>query len=156
MSPWVEAIAMAAAIGSGLVAGCFFAFSSFIMPALAELRAGEGARAMNAINVTVINPLCFVLFMGTAALCVVLVGWALAGGTASPGLLLGGSMLYLLGCFLVTGLKNVPLNDRLAEASGQNLVQVWAHYLTRWTAWNHVRTVAAAMACGLFILAIRS
>jgi uncharacterized membrane protein len=64
-------------------------------------------------------------------------------------------LLYFVGTFLVTLVFNVPLNNRLAavnpdSAEGKAL---WTHYLSVWTAWNHVRTVAplAAMAC--FILA---
>ena len=76
---------------------------------------------------------------------------------AEPGAfyLLAGSLLYLVGSIVVTMICNVPLNNRLAavkpdSAEGRT---VWTHYLSVWTAWNHVRTVAplAAMAC--FILA---
>jgi uncharacterized membrane protein len=30
---------------------------------------------------------------------------------------------------------------------------VWTHYLSVWTAWNHVRTVASLAAAAAFILA---
>jgi uncharacterized membrane protein len=32
--------------------------------------------------------------------------------------------------------------------------QVWAHFLTNWPFWNHVRTIACTMAMVLFIYAI--
>jgi len=44
-----------AAIGSGVVGGVFFAFSNFVMAALAHLAPAEGIHAMQAINVTVLN-----------------------------------------------------------------------------------------------------
>jgi hypothetical protein len=50
------ALIFIAAIGSGLVAGVFFAFSSFVMPALARIRPEHGIVAMQSINLTVINP----------------------------------------------------------------------------------------------------
>ena len=46
-----------AVLGTGLVAGIFLAFSSFIMAALAGLPSGNGISAMQAINITAISPL---------------------------------------------------------------------------------------------------
>ena len=40
-------------IGAGIIGGVFFAFSTFIMKALAELPASQGAAAMQRINVVV-------------------------------------------------------------------------------------------------------
>ncbi|MGB6365044.1 MAG: anthrone oxygenase family protein, partial [Thermoanaerobaculia bacterium] len=39
-----------------------------------------------------------------------------------------------------------------ASAAGAEL---WASYLTAWTAWNHVRTVAALAAAAALSLALR-
>src|SRR5690606_29761669 len=50
MEPLAVALTWAAAVGSALVAGVFFAFSSFVMPALATLPAAPAIRAMQAIN----------------------------------------------------------------------------------------------------------
>ncbi|WP_375540978.1 anthrone oxygenase family protein [Paenibacillus tyrfis] len=33
--------------------------------------------------------------------------------------------------------------------------ELWNHYLSKWVAWNHVRTVASLAALASFILAIR-
>ena len=44
-----------AAIGSGLIAGVFFAFSTFVMRALGRRPPTEGMAAMQAINVAVIR-----------------------------------------------------------------------------------------------------
>jgi len=41
-------------LGTGLVGGIFFTFSTFVMQALARLSPNEGIRAMQAINVTVL------------------------------------------------------------------------------------------------------
>ena len=45
-----------AAIGSGIVAGVFFAFSSFVMAALGRISPTQAVAAMNSINVTAVNP----------------------------------------------------------------------------------------------------
>ena len=57
------------AIGAGLIGGVFFAFSAFVMKALARLPAREAVAAMNAINVAVVNALFLGVFLGTAVLC---------------------------------------------------------------------------------------
>ena len=57
---------------------------------------------------------------------------------------------------LVTGLGNVPLNDRLAAVSATDpgALDVWQHYLARWTMWNHLRTAAAMAAALLYTLGL--
>ena len=69
---------------------------------------------------------------------------------------LGGALFYLVGAFLVTGLGNVPLNDQLAAVSATDpaALDVWQHYLSRWTTWNHVRTAAAMVAALLYTLGL--
>ena len=51
-----------AIVGSGLTAGVFYAFSTFVMAALARMPPEQGIAAMNSINVTVINPWFFAVF----------------------------------------------------------------------------------------------
>ena len=55
-----------AAIGSGVVGGVFFAFSNFVMAALARLPVPQGIAAMNSINITVITPTFMTALFGTA------------------------------------------------------------------------------------------
>jgi hypothetical protein len=55
-TPLAIGLVFVAAVGSGIVAGIFFAFSSFVMAALERIPPVQGIAAMNSINVTVINP----------------------------------------------------------------------------------------------------
>jgi uncharacterized membrane protein len=150
------ALTFLAALGSGLIAGFFLAFSACVMAALGRIPPASGISAMQSINVVVLNPVFLGTFFGTAALSLVLAAAALMNWT-EPGAfyLLAGSLLYLAGSILVTMICNVPLNNRLAAVKPESAEgkAVWTHYLRVWTAWNHVRTAAplAAMAC--FILA---
>ena len=150
-------LTLLAALGSGLVAGIFFAFSAFIMSALGRVAGQCGIAAMQSINVTVLNPLFFTAFFGTAVLSLVLAIAALLGWS-EPGAfyLLAGSLLYLLGCIFVTMAFNVPLNNKLASVmpGSADGASVWTHYLSSWTAWNHVRTAASLAAAALFIMAL--
>jgi uncharacterized membrane protein len=154
---WSFAVKLFSALGCGLVAGIFFAFSTFVMKALAQLQPAQGITAMQSINITVINPWFFVAFFGTAATCLLLtisslLKWHQPGAV----FLLIGSLLYLIGTVLVTIAFNVPLNDALAIAkpNSPESADLWARYLTNWTVWNHVRTIAALAAATLLTIAL--
>lgn len=151
------ALKLFAVLGCGLIAGVFFAFSSFVMSALARLQPPSGIAAMQSINITVINPSFMTVFMGTAAACMFLaISSLLKWHQPGAAYLLLGSLLYLIGTFLVTIVGNVPLNDALAtiKPDSPEGVSLWTRYLTNWTIWNHIRTVAALAAAALFILAL--
>jgi uncharacterized membrane protein len=153
------ALTLVSVLGSGLIAGVFFAFSTCVMRALARLPAKDGIAAMQSINVVVLNPMFLGVFFGTGLVSLVLAATSLVAGPA-PGAYyaLVGCLVYLLGTIGVTIRFNVPLNDRLArvEPDSPEGASFWQHYLARWTAWNHLRTAASACAMALFILAPRS
>ncbi|NNG17775.1 MAG: DUF1772 domain-containing protein [Gemmatimonadales bacterium] len=157
MDQLILALSIAALLGSALVAGVFFAFSSFVMKALARLPATEGVAAMQSINVVVINRSFLGVFIGTAVLSLGMVVVAvLEWGTRASLFHLGGAVLYLVGTFLVTGVRNVPLNDELAALSPDQVGErdTWDRYLRQWTVWNHVRTIAALLAALSYCLGL--
>ena len=145
------------AIGSGLTAGIFFAFSTFVMQALGQQTAAAGIATMQSINITVINPWFMAAFFGPG-----LIGLLLTLTNFrqfdQPGAFYGlaGTVIYLIGTIGITVVGNVPLNDALAVVNPDSVAgaNLWTRYLTDWTLWNHVRTVAAAIAAVLFTLAL--
>lgn len=146
-----------ASLGSALIAGVFFAFSSFVMKALARVPSEEGIAAMQAINVVVLRPSFLGVFMGTTVMSALVAVLAIAGWGASwAPLLLAGALLYIVGTFLVTAIGNVPLNDQLAAtpANGPDANSVWERYLDRWTRLNTYRSLAAAATSLLFTLGL--
>ena len=82
LSMLVPVITLLALLGSGIMAGLFFAYSNSVMPALAKLPAPQGIAAMNHINVVIQNPLFLTIFMGTAVLALILTAAALSGWSA--------------------------------------------------------------------------
>jgi len=145
------------AVGCGLLAGLYFAFSAFIMTSLGRIDQAAGIAAMNAISVDIVRSLFMPLFLGTTLACAALavlacLRWQEPGAIA----MLAGGVLYVAGMFVVTMVFNVPLNDALAavDPSAASATPVWARYLVDWTFWNHVRTVASTAATVLFIVAI--
>lgn len=145
-----------AALGCGLIAGVFFAFSTFVMKALAQQLPAQGIATMQSINITVINPWFMTAFLGTSVVCLVLmISSILRWQQPGTAYLLFSALLYLIGCFGVTIVFNVPLNDALAAVNPNSIegTNLWAEYLKNWTFWNHVRTIAAFIAAALFTIA---
>jgi uncharacterized membrane protein len=140
------ALTLLVCIGAATVGGVFFAFSSFVMKALAGLPTSQGVAAMQRINVVVLNPVFLGLFVGTAVLALALVTQSLLswGAPRSPWLVAAAS-LYLLGSVAVTGAFNVPRNERLAhlDPGSPEAAAYWPGYVRSWTRWNHVRAVAS-------------
>jgi uncharacterized membrane protein len=151
------ALTFLSALGSGLIAGAFFAFSTFVMGALGRLPAAHGIVAMQSINVVVINPWLLGVLIGTAAMSALLVAAVLFTWHQSGAVfLLAGALLYLVGTFLVTMTFNVPLNNALAAVApdSANGAGLWSRYLVTWTNWNHVRTIAALAASAALTIAL--
>lgn len=153
------ALTLVTAVASGLVGGVFFAFSNFVMQALGRLRPSEGAAAMQAINITVINPLFMTALFATGLLCLVLIGWGIADlDEPYAGWLIAAGVIYVIGEVVVTGGYHVPRNNALARVDPQSEegARVWRTYLVEWTRGNHVRTVAGLAACALLAVALQA
>jgi len=151
------AAAFVSALGTGLVGGAFFAFSTFVMPALARLAPVQGIAAMQSINVTVLRPPFMLAMFGTAALCIALalrglLRWSMPGS----GWFLVASVVYLAGTIIVTMAFNVPRNDALSAlpTEGAAAAAFWPRFLAEWTPWNHVRTVTSLAASALLMVGL--
>lgn len=145
-----------AVVGAGQVTGILFIFSNCIMQSLAEMPGGEGMRAMQLINRKIQNPLFFLLFMGTTAVCVAIIVLSLMQKPDGYAWAIAGAAGYIIGPFGITPAKNVPLNNALDRADidtdeGQAL---WQHYLRVWVRWNHIRTAIGTAAAVLLAIAL--
>jgi uncharacterized membrane protein len=157
MSPTIFGLTLAAALGSAVVAGVLFAFSTSIMDALDRVPPGQAINAMNQINETIVRPGFMIPFVGTAVLSLVLAVHAvLTWGDRRATVLLIGSLLYVVATFVLTIVHHVPLNDRLADVDPSSAAAAaeWRHYFDHWVPWNHVRTVAALGSTAAFIVAL--
>ena len=143
-----------AAIGAGLMAGVYFAFSAFIMRAFDRLGPAAAADAMNAINEVILRSAFMGLFFGSTLLYAALALLALFDtDTAGRGWLLAAGTIYVIGMFLCTAAFNVPLNNRLAAVGSDDAAraETWPLYYRRWTRWNHLRAACSLAACAIGI-----
>ncbi len=151
------ALTLVSALGCGLMAGVFFAFSAFVMKALARLPPAQGIAAMQSINVMAITPAFMTAFFGTGVLCGVLAVVALlTWGNARAAWLLVGGLLYVVGAIVVTMAFNVPQNNALAAVAPASAEGAgpWARYVAEWTVWNHVRATACLAAAAALTIAL--
>jgi uncharacterized membrane protein len=157
MNSLLVTLTLITALGCALSAGALFAFSSFVMSALARLPATQGIAAMNSINVVAVTPAFMTALFGAAVACVAVAVWALADWhqSFSP-YLLAGSALYLVGTIVLTMAYHVPRNNALArmEPTSIGAEDAWSRYVAEWTAANHVRVAAGLAAAALLTVAL--
>jgi len=157
MSEILYIATLATALGCGLVAGVFFAFSTFVMPALKRLPPANGITAMQSINKLAVTPAFMTALFGTAVACLGMIAWAAISSSERPaGLVLAGAALYIVGTIGVTIACNVPLNDRLAtlHPQGADAAGHWDEYVAKWTAWNHLRAAVSLAAAAALTIAL--
>lgn len=158
MSALATVLLVIAIIGTGTVAGVFFAFSGFVVSGLDRLPPAEAARAMQEINVTAPRPPLMIALFGTA---LVVAGLAVLGFLGQLGgaaaWIWAATAIYLVTAVGVTAGANVPRNDRLASAPEGDraaLASAWAAFRPGWTRWNHVRWLGSTAACGCLVAAL--
>jgi len=149
-------LAVLAAVTAGLSAGVFFAFSTFVMPALHRLPTSGAVAAMQSINRFAPNgPFGAALFAPLA-----LGGWLVVALVRRPGpttaYVVAGTACVLVGLLVLAG-YHVPRNNTLDRVVADSLAaaQAWRDFYPGWVAWNHVRTLAFTAATACFALALR-
>jgi uncharacterized membrane protein len=158
MSPLIFFLLQLAIIAYALVGGVFLAFSDFIMRSLALTQGIGGVDAMQSINREVFRWVFMALFIGLAPVSLVLAGygWFTIGGGPGALFVLAG-LVYIIGCFAVTVVFNVPMNEALAgmDIASRSAQDYWTGtYLPRWTFWNTVRTIASTGSAALLLFAL--
>lgn len=158
MSPFFLVLAQCAVLAYALIGGAFLAFSDFIMRSLAQTTRSAGVETMQSINREVYRWIFMSLFLGMAVASLLMAGYAvlyLEGPIR--GLILSSGLIYFFGCFGVTAVCNVPMNEALAgmDASSDEAQAYWTGtYLPRWTWWNTVRTIACVVSSGMLLMGL--
>src|SRR3712207_4592444 len=142
MNGFLLVLTLLAALGCGMMAGVFFAFSALVMKGLGRLPTEQGIAAMQTINVAAVTFAFMAALFGTAVACGALALSALLACDARVAqyLRLAGA-LYLVGAILLPIVYHVPRNETLAtmEPRGADAESCWRRYLPGWSGRNHVR-----------------
>ncbi|AOM77278.1 hypothetical protein BFS30_08950 [Pedobacter steynii] len=148
-----------ATISTALMAGLFFAFSVCINPAFMRLSDSEYILAMQEINLAIVNPIFVFVFIGSPLFLILTVmTYKKQFGSGKFNYLFVAAVLYVLGCFGVTVLGNIPLNNQLADFSlqGSSALQIKAMraaFADAWNNWHTIRTIAAVLSSVILVLA---
>jgi len=151
----MRTVTLATALGSGVMGGVLFGFSSFVMPALNRLAPGDAVRAMQAINVTAPRGLAVPL-VASGLGSLVVGAWALTATNGSTRALVVGGAAAGVAAFAVTAGYHVPRNNALdrfdtSVASTTAAATAWTDYEPGWVAMNHVRTTLSLASAALLV-----
>ena len=157
MTETERTLTLIVAVCAGLSAGVFFAFSTFVMPALHKLRAADGVAAMQAINRAAPNALFMTVLFAPLIALVWLVVALLRKPSATSAYILIGSACFVAGLIVLCA-YHVPHNNALdrVDATASGTPATWRTYYAGWTAWNHARTLLFTAATACFALALRN
>lgn len=156
MENWIVYVCLGFGFLSALVAGVFQSFSDFVMAGLARATDAGGIESMQHINRTVFRSVFLVSFLSLVPLSI---AFAFYAGLRLDGhgrfFVFAASITYVTTVFLVTVLRNVPMNERLdrMDPVSAEAVRYWQTYCRRWTRFNHLRTVGSAATAAFFLLA---
>lgn len=155
---------VAAVVGTGLVAGLFYAYAISVMPALRQTEDRVVLDVMQRINVVILNPWFLIAFLGSVGFTGIAAALHLGSEQRAVLLWIGIGLALNVFAFLVTIALNVPLNNMLEAAGDVNSMAdpaaLRAEYESPWVRWNVLRavlhTAAFAVLCGaLFVAGIR-
>lgn len=147
---WVLGIA---ATSAAIFSGAMFAFSAFVIPALGDLAPRDGVLAMQAMNVRAPDSPLLIPMGGIAAGALAVVVMALVDDGPDRVLRIVGALLALASV-VITGVGNVPLNNRLADLDAQVATAAdWEGFAGPWLAWNTARFVVGLAGAALLAIA---
>lgn len=154
---WFFGLLQFSVIASALVSGIFLAFSDFIMKSLNTAQTAAGVEVMQVINREVWGTVFMFLLKGMSVLSPLLVAYAYfqVEGIASVFIMAGG-VIYFIGVLIVSLVFNIPMNDNL-EAKEHTSIEAATYwkstYVSRWSYWNYVRAISAAVAAFCYLFA---
>jgi uncharacterized membrane protein len=145
-------VLIAATVATGVLAGVYHAFSTAVMPGLAQTDDRTFVTAMQRMNVAILNGRFLLGFLGApllTGLAAVLHG--VAGDWPATAWITGALVLLLVEAGVTLAL-NVPLNDRLDAAEVADATAARTAFEAGWVRWNTVRTTVSV--CALLCLAV--
>jgi uncharacterized membrane protein len=145
-----------AVVLTGLSAGFFYAWSVSVIPGTQKVVNTTYLETMQSINQAILNPAFFIIFFGSLIFLSISSVYQFNTSNTTFWFMLMASVFYLIGTVGVTGLGNVPLNNKLAalnliEMSPQKLLEFRNFYENNWNRLHLIRTI---FAIGSFVLSV--
>jgi uncharacterized membrane protein len=152
----VIVLTVIAAVASGLVAGVFLAFSTFVVQGLDRNPAPVAVAAMQGINVTAPHPLFMLpLFVGPLAGVAAAVLALTGDGDVADAWVVAGAAAGCIPALMTVGF-HIPRNlalDRV-DPEDADVTATWARYVREWVGGNHVRTLGGLVAAAAMTIAL--
>ena len=143
-----------------LVAGFVFAFAVVVMPGIKGLGDREFIRAFQVMDRVIQNNQPIFVFVWIGSLVALVVSAVLGFEQLDAGgrlLIIGATLIYVLGVQMPTMAINVPLNNRLQTLNVDAMNDTSRKdarmaFEPRWTRWNSIRTTLATLVSGLLMI----
>lgn len=142
---------------NGLVAGLFWGWTVSVIPGTKNISDLNYVETMQTINRDILNPWFLGAFMGGPILLVLstILYWNEDNFT----FILLGAITIIVGQFVVTAGRNVPLNNRLEAEDLDGITEedakrIREYYEGPWNFWQYVRTWASFIGLILLIVAV--
>ncbi|MFU1857353.1 DUF1772 domain-containing protein [Sphingobacterium sp. NGMCC 1.201703] len=136
----------AAVITSALISGLFFAYTFSVNLGLHKLDDKGYLQAMQHINREILNPVFYCCFLGAPLLLIT--SSVMYFDLSSPKfyLIAAACASYIIGVFVITAAKNVPLNNQLdnlniTAATSETIHRMRVLIEEPWVFWNNLRTL---------------
>lgn len=147
-----------ATLFTGLLAGVFFTWTNAITPGIGRLSDINYLQAFQYMNRTIINPLFYIVIISPLILSPLAAYLYKNSNAFILKALIGASVLYFLGVFVVTIFANIPLNKMLDNLQLSNISLEQARifrdkYEDRWNNLHLIRTITSTTSFILLIVA---
>ncbi|MPY48865.1 DUF1772 domain-containing protein [Streptomyces acidicola] len=146
----IELLGTAAVIGSGIVAGVFFAVAVSVLPAVQTLPADRYVELHRKLGEGYHPVMPLVVTVGVLADLALL--FVADGGTVRA--LFGVALLAMVGVQVVSQFGNVPINKKVHALDPAALPADWQDPRLPWRSWHRLRTVFALAALAVNALAV--
>lgn len=141
-----------------LLAGVFFGYVTSVNGGLSRLKNSEYIKAMQSINIVIINPFFMSVFIGSVIL-LPLITFINRNDSDKFAVLLIASVIYIFGSFILTIAGNIPLNEELAKidlskSSEDELQSARNKFEKPWNNLHFIRTIASIISAILIISSV--
>jgi uncharacterized membrane protein len=143
---------------TGLLAGVFFTWTNAITPGIGRLDDVDYLQAFQHMNRTIQNPLFYIVIISPLFLSPLTAYLYKSGNRLMLWSLIGASVLYFLGIYVVTVYGNIPLNNKLdalqlSTISLEDAKIFRDQYEVRWNNLHLIRTITSSASFLLLICA---